>query len=263
MISAVSAPATSTVACHLAVAHHRGGLGDLPDLAHTMADIDHRDAGGGQAAHGLEQELDLGGRERTGRLVEDDELWFADHDAGDLDELSFGRAQLRDAPTRIERQSEPGQCLARPMLHFAMGEHAHAGRPAAEEQVLGNAHADDQAEFLIDGPHTEPGRFDRALGARSCQRCAVDRDLAAVGHGGPGQQSDQSRFSRAVLAEQGADFAPADLEIDIVQRQHAGIALGGATHRGDQGLRVLLAGGLHRWSSRSVRRRKCGVRDSA
>src|SRR3984885_8348939 len=51
------------------VAHHHDPVGDAKNLVEAMRDIDHADAPAPQAAHRVEQTLDLVGRQARRRLV--------------------------------------------------------------------------------------------------------------------------------------------------------------------------------------------------
>jgi len=55
-------------------------------------------------------------------------------------------------------------------------------------------------------------------------------ELAGVGSEGAGDDVDQGRLAGAVLAEQHVDLASPEVEIDIIQRQHAREALGDSDH---------------------------------
>ena len=53
----------------------------------------------------------------------------------------------------------------------------------------------------------------------------IEQDLALVGRGQPVQDVHERGLARAVLAEQRVDLAGADLEVDRVVGDDAGIAL--------------------------------------
>ena len=64
-------PATVADEDDVAVAEHLNAVGDLAHLVEPVGDVDHRDAALAQAVHEREEALDLLGRERRRRLVED------------------------------------------------------------------------------------------------------------------------------------------------------------------------------------------------
>ena len=59
---------------------------------------------------------------------------------------------------------------------------------------------------------------------------AVDQDLALVRPGQAVEDVHQGRLAGAVLAEQGVDLARADVEVDVVVRDDARVALGDPAH---------------------------------
>src|SRR6185295_4061783 len=63
-------------------------------------------------------------------------------------------------------------------------------------------------------------------------RCAVDDDGTAVGAVHAAEDADQRRLARPVLADDGMDFAEADVEVDVVERKGGAEMLG---QRGDAG----------------------------
>ena len=69
---------------------------------------------------------------------------------------------------------------------------------------------------------------DRQLVRRRVDDAAAQADLAGVGAMDAGEDLDQRRLAGAVLAEQRMHLAGADVEVDSVERQRAGEALGQA-----------------------------------
>jgi hypothetical protein len=55
--------------------------------------------------------------------------------------------------------------------------------------------------------------------------------VSLVGLVGAGQHLDERRLARTVLAEQAVHLARAHVEVDTVQRAHAGERLDDAVHR--------------------------------
>ena len=84
------------------VAHHHDPVGNAKDLVEAMRDIDHADAAAPQAAHRLEQTLDLVGRQARGRLVQHEEIAIDDERAGDRDQRLFSPAQASHASARVD-----------------------------------------------------------------------------------------------------------------------------------------------------------------
>jgi hypothetical protein len=75
---------------------------------------------------------------------------------------------------------------------------------------------------------------DRVAGRPESDRHAVDLDLAAIRPVEPGQDAHQRRFAGPVLSDQGMDFAPGRLEIDVIVGHHRAKALADVAH-GDRG----------------------------
>ena len=92
----------------------------------------------------------------------------------------------------------------------------------AQEDVLSDGQVLIQAEFLVDGR-------DAARGAETGSGMRVSSRTAGSIPGlsaDPGHNLDQGRFAGAVFAEQRADFALVEREIDILERLDAAISLG-------------------------------------
>ena len=93
------------------VAQHHDPVGDAKDLVEAMRDVDHADAAAPQAAHRLEQTLDLVGRQARGRLVEHEEIAIDDERAGDRDQRLLGPGQASHA-RRLGSMSPPTSASA-------------------------------------------------------------------------------------------------------------------------------------------------------
>ncbi len=89
--------------------------------------------------------------------------------------------------------------------------------------VLRDRHGIDETEILVDEGDRQRLRF------RSDAAVAIE-NLAAVARVDAGEDLDEGRFARAVLAEQGMHLAAPDGEVDRVEGQRGGEALGDAAH---------------------------------
>jgi hypothetical protein len=78
-----------------------------------MRDVDHADAAAPQAAHPLEQTLDLVGRQARGRLVEHEEIATDDERAGDRDEQLFRPAQASHPSAWVDLADQRERLLGR------------------------------------------------------------------------------------------------------------------------------------------------------
>ena len=112
-------------------------------------------------------------------------------------------------------------------MHLAAGplpvEQAQgAGGLHAEHDVLGDREHRNQHEVLVD--HPDPG-VDRVLRRVDRHRLAVDADLPVIRLHQPVQDVHQRGLAGPVLAEQAADLAGSDLEVDVVVGHEAAEAL--------------------------------------
>ena len=89
-----------------AVAEDRGAVAEVEDLVEPVADEEDRDAARAQAADDREQPLDLVGRERRGRLVEDEHARLDRERLGDLDQLLVRHRQAADRRADVEADVE-------------------------------------------------------------------------------------------------------------------------------------------------------------
>ena len=89
-----------------AVAEHGDRVGEHPHLLHAVGDPDHGRAPRPQPLDHVVQTAGLGGGERTGWLVEDEEFELGGESPGDLDELRLGDREAGDERVNIEREAE-------------------------------------------------------------------------------------------------------------------------------------------------------------
>ena len=84
------------------VAEHRAVVGKLGDLMHAMRNVDDRHPVLSQLLEHGENLLDVGGGQRRGRLVEDQDLGVAGERLGDLDHLAPGQRELASRRVRMD-----------------------------------------------------------------------------------------------------------------------------------------------------------------
>ena len=89
-----------------AVAHHGDALAEREDLLEAVRDEEHRVAARAQRLDDAEQPLDLGRRERRGRLVHHDHARVRRQRLGDLDQLLVGDREPAREPVRVEPDAE-------------------------------------------------------------------------------------------------------------------------------------------------------------
>ncbi len=168
--------------------------------------------------------LDVGGGERRGRLVEDQELGVAAERLGDLDHLAARQRQVADRgrgltssqPTRASSSSARRRWARRSIRPRRFG-----GR------VMLMLSATDRSGITDSSWNTAtmPTAF-AACGLVKRDRLAVEGHRALVGRHHAGDDLDQGRLAGAVLAEHGVDRGGAGREVDIGQRRDAAIGLG-------------------------------------
>ena len=104
----------------------------------------------------------------------------------------------------------------------ALIEQAAAGHFATEEQVLFHRQVGDQAEFLEDRADAHDARRVRR---QMDDLLALIFVIAGILRVGAGDDIDERGFAGAVLAEENVHLAVTQIEIDAVQRHHAGEVL--------------------------------------
>ena len=85
-----------------AVAEHRALVGELGDLVHAVRDVEQRQALRAQPLQHGEDLGDVGGGQRRGRLVEDQDARLARQRLGDLDHLPARQRQVLDQRQRMD-----------------------------------------------------------------------------------------------------------------------------------------------------------------
>ena len=108
-----------------AVAEHRAFVGDLGDLMHAVRDVEQRQPLGAQALQHGEDLGHVGGGQRRGGLVEDQDAGLARQRLGDLDDLAARQRQVLDRRQRVDvlaagaRQRLLGDAALRPAVDHA------------------------------------------------------------------------------------------------------------------------------------------------
>ena len=204
-----------------AVAKHGHAAGDREDLVEPVRDVEDAQPLLLDIADRREQVLDLGPRQRRGRLVEHQDLRRlvgVPEGASDRDHRSLRGRQVADgAPDVDVVEAEGGEhaagarALGRPADPSAPA----GGEPATERKVLDQIQRVDEGQVLMDEPEA---RLARGGGGPEADLLASDDHRRAVlGAVESGQQLDQGRLARPVLPDQGMDLARRDVEIDREQ----------------------------------------------
>ena len=219
-----------------AVAQHRVGVAELKDLGHLVRDEDERGALVAQGPHDLEEVLDLGGIERRGGLVQDEQLGVEEERAADLQQLLLALLEVvllallevGDERGGVDVHSQALKEVARLGDHGPLVEREErAHLLLAQEDVLVGQKVVEEVELLVDEGDARPlDGLDRGAGEVG----AVKGDGAGVGGIGAGQDVHEGGLARAVLAEKGVDLPARNVEVDAPQDGDAAERLADAAH---------------------------------
>ena len=209
----------------LAVAQHGDLVAERAHLLEPVADEQHSVPLRAQAANGGEEQLRLVARQRGGRLVEDQHRRRVGRQhrqsAGNRDDRPIALAQLADRAVDVVVDVEGRERLARAGALAAPAQspqsHAVLTAPADDREVVDDRQRVDQPEVLVD--EADRGALDRVVMAGGRDRLTADLQLGAVvGDVVAGEDLDQRRLPRPVLAEQHVDLARSDRQVDVPQR---------------------------------------------
>ena len=139
----------------------------------------------------------------------------------------MGARQRADLLVGQDVEAELADYRARPGAHRRMIEEAAGAELPTKEKILLDRQLRHQAEFL---EHRTDPHHPRRVRLEANETAAAELELAGVGSEGASDDVDQGRFAGAVLAEQHVDLAGPEVEIDVVQCQHAREALGDSDH---------------------------------
>jgi hypothetical protein len=204
-----------------AVTQDRDAVADASDLAHAVGNVDDADAACLDLLDQSEKLLGLAVGQRGRRLVENEHGEVGAERLGDLDHLLLGAREKGDALRRTQRKAEAFQDLRRALVQGRLVEHAEGGLFGAQEQVL--LHRELRHQLLEHGADPQrPGMMD----GRQVDSLAAELDPSGVGTQRSGNDRDERRLARTILAEKNVHLARPKLEIDIVQRQDTGKPLG-------------------------------------
>ena len=196
-----------------------------------VRDVDDRHAPRGQPPDRREELVDLAGGERRGRLVHDQQPRVAVESALATSTICCcamprprtGAAGSMRTPSSSSSSRAP-RARARP--RSTKPKRVRGSR--AQEDVLGRAELRHQVELLVDDADAE------RLRVRAGPRSRRARPSSAISPASlpmrPAEDLHQRGLARAVLAEQDVDLARRDLEVDAVERHHAGEGLADPAH---------------------------------
>ncbi len=211
----------------LPVAEHGDRIRDLQDVVQEMRDEDDAAAAGAHPAQHLEQAPHFRGRERRGRLVQDDDAGAGIEHAGELDQLLQPDRQRAHGGSRIDVEAQHLELAPGARAHGLPVDHAVSGQLLAEIDILRDREVGDDGELLVH--HADPG-IERIAGRMELHVLAVDQHPPSIGRVHAGDDLHHGGLAGAVLADQAVDLAFAQLEIDVAQGRDAAEGLRDALH---------------------------------
>jgi len=214
-----------------AVAKHRVAVTDAEDLVELVADEQDRPALRLQPRDQGEKLGYLVMRQRRGRLIHDHHAGIDRQRPGDGDQMAAGDAEIAKPGARVDTGADTVQQVLRPRLAGAPVDQAEAAaRGMAEKDVLGDAEIIEKHGFLMDRRHPGGGG---GMGIGKAAGAAVDLDRAGIGLVDAGQDLDDGRLARPVLADQRHHLAGAQIKRHIEERLHPRKGLGDAVQAQD------------------------------
>jgi hypothetical protein len=212
----------------LAVAEHRADVGERLDLVHAVRDVEDRETVRPQAGEDLVDLLDIGGGQRRGRLVEDQELRVAAERLGDLNHLAARERKVAHPLHGVHvGTADAGEELAGDLALPPAVDQAEATRRIGDADVVGDRQVGHQRQLLEDADDARPVGGDRRGEAHAS---SLEEHLALGRLHDAGHDLDQGRLAGAVLAQHRMDGAALAAEVDLVQRAHAAVVLADAAH---------------------------------
>ncbi len=191
-----------------AVAHHRDGVAEGEDLVEAMGDEDQGATLVAQAAGNREEAGYFVATESGGRLVHDEQPGVEGDGLGDLDDLLVGDGQTERRAARVDVYAQPLEEGARLAVHAGPVDPPAAaeGHPAHED-VLGDRQVGEERRLLVDDGDARVLRLGRGA---EVDLLAAEQELSAIAPVDAGDDLDQRRLARTVLADQRVDGAGLD-----------------------------------------------------
>ncbi len=160
-------------------------------------------------AEDVEQVIGFGIGERGRRLVEDENLALEGERAGDLEQLAMGGGERLGGGIGIDPQIQAIENRSCALPHLRLTKPASRAQFPAGKDVGGDAQVREREHLLVD--HAD-ATIDRVARAGHLERGVAPANLAGVRPNDAGEDLEQRRFARAVLADNGVSLALGDLE---------------------------------------------------
>ncbi len=207
--------AHGTRADQRAVAERRHAVGDLRKFLQPVRDVDDADAVLLQIPDDAEEAVDLLVGQRRRGLVHDQDLGVGPERPRDLDELLLGHREPSDLGLGVDRRADPIEEPPSPVAPLLPADQSpRPGRFQADRDVLGDGQVGKQRRLLVDRRDPEGFGQDRVVGL---DQFPGDFKRPLVWLVGAGDDLDERRLPRAILADQGVDLARVQVERDPFQ----------------------------------------------
>ena len=170
-------------------------------------------------------------RERTGRLVHDDDAGVLRQRLGDLHHLHLPGSQTGDGRAAGKSDPDPPHQVRRAVVFIAPRDQKckTAPRPLliSKKDIPGNVEIWSEHQFLMNQRNALPFGFRNAV---QNNRLTPDRNLPRIRLIGPAQNLHERAFARPILAHQREHFPLMQGNPHVLQRNDARKALGDAVH---------------------------------
>ena len=206
-----------------AVAVDRAIIRKLGDLVHAVGNEDDRQPFFAQLPQHREDCGDVGGGQRRGRLVEDEELRIAGEGLGDLHHLAARKRQIADPIERMDiDRAHPRQRLLGEAPLGALVDHAPFLRRIGDPDVVRHGEIGQEGQLLEHADDPGPARRCRS---REHDGLARELDRSGVGLHDARDHLDERGFARAVLPQDGVDAPARAFQPGVRQRADATVPL--------------------------------------
>ena len=187
-----------------------------------MADVDDGGAPFTKAAQMTHEPLDLGRRQATRRLVEDEHSRVTRNARGDLDELSLCRRQVQAPIESGHRRADRGKGVFGLRLHRGVLDPESSATTTQPGDVLGDAQIGKKLDLLV---NHDDACVAGVPGAVEGDRLAFEGQRAGVGAHQAGKNTKQCAFSGAILADECVDATGMQRQADADEGGSAGVTL--------------------------------------
>ena len=224
-----------------ALAEHRDPVGAPEDVLHPVGDQHDRVPVGAEASERAEERRDLVLREHARRFVQDQDPGVGQQELEKLDLLLLPDGKSAHAGLGIDLEPVAGGKLPDAVADLTPFRDQSQVREE-ERDVLGHGEGRYQPKILEHHADRVPAGVVRRADAH---RRPVHANLAAVGSVHAVEHLHERALARTVLAEEGMDLAPVDVEIDLLVGDDPGESFDHAAHGYDGEIVRPLPGFFH------------------